>query len=58
MCSTSDAFATAFMVMGTEGALKFVREHPEENLEVYLLFANSKGEIQHAMSDGFSKYLE
>jgi thiamine biosynthesis lipoprotein len=57
-CSTSDAYATAFMVMGTEGALRFVREHPEENLEVYLLYANTKGEIQHAMSDGFSKYLE
>lgn len=57
-CSTADAYATVFMVMGTEGALKFVNEHPEENLEVYLLYANSKGEIEYAMSEGFSKYLE
>ncbi len=57
-CSTADAYATVFMVVGTEGALEFVREHPEEKLEVYLLYANKNGDIEHVMSDGFSKYLK
>lgn len=57
-CSTADGYATAFMVMGVNKALKFVKEHPKEKLEIYLLYADDKGEIKHAMSDGFSKYLK
>lgn len=57
-CSTADGYATAFMVMGVEKTLEFVKNHPEEHLDVYLLYANSEGNIQRTMSSGFSKYLQ
>ncbi|NRA10621.1 MAG: FAD:protein FMN transferase [Crocinitomicaceae bacterium] len=57
-CSTADGYATTFMVLGVKESLRFVKEHPEEQLAVYLLYANEEGEIKYAMSDGFSKYLE
>jgi len=57
-CSTADGYATAFMVMGVDKAMDFVRQHPEEKLEVYLLYADGKGDIQRVMSDGFSEYLQ
>lgn len=56
-CAEADAYATAFMVMGTEKAVKFVEEHPELNLEIYLL-EDIKGEIKRTMSPGFKKYLK
>ncbi len=56
-CQSADAFATAFMVMGKEKTLTFVKTHPELNVEVYLLYADDKGEIQREMSDGFSNYI-
>jgi thiamine biosynthesis lipoprotein len=37
-CSTSDAYATVFMVIGLEESKKFVKNHPELGLEVYLLY--------------------
>src|SRR5690606_9278953 len=55
---TADAFATAFMVMGTEKTLEFIKSHSEENLDVYLLYADDKGQIQRKMSKNFSKYLQ
>lgn len=56
-CAIADGYATAFMVMGTEATLEFVRTHPELNLEVYLLSSDSEGGIERSMSDGFSKYI-
>jgi len=55
---TADAYATAFMVMGVEETLKFIETHPKEKLDVYLLYADDKGEIQRKMSKNFSKYLQ
>ena len=54
----ADAYATAFMVMGTEKALQFVEEHLDEKLEVYLLYADEDGELQRAMSPGFKNFLK
>lgn len=54
----ADAYATAFMVMGADKTLAFVKSHPKEQLEVYLLYANDQGEILSRMSDGFSKFIE
>jgi len=34
----ADAYATAFMVMGTEGVHAFLAAHPELELEVYLIY--------------------
>lgn len=54
----ADAYATAFMVMGADKTLAFVKSHPKEQLEVYLLYANDQGEILSRMSDGFSGFIE
>lgn len=43
-CAEADAYATAFMVMGMEGAKKILAEHPE--LMAYLIYTDNKGELQ------------
>lgn len=53
----ADAYATAFMVMGTEKSLEFIETHPELNLEIYLLSDGENG-IERAMSDGFAKFID
>ncbi len=56
-CATADAFATAFMVIGKEATLNFVKNNPQENLEVYLLSAGKDGAIIRDMSSDFEKFL-
>lgn len=56
-CSTSDAYATAFMVMGLEKAKEFLVQHPELNLDVYLLYDLKNGKIGRYKSSGMEKYL-
>lgn len=55
-CMTADAYATAFMVMGMEKAVGFLRSHPE--LEVYFIYGNEGGEYNVFSSEGMKKYLE
>ena len=55
-CAEADAYATAFMVMGLEKTLSFIRENPSEKLEVYLLYSGEDGEIKRSMSKGFKEY--
>ncbi|MCI6671163.1 MAG: FAD:protein FMN transferase [Prevotella sp.] len=43
-CTTADAYATAFMVMGTERAKNILKEHPE--LMAYFIYADEKGELK------------
>lgn len=57
-CADADAYATAFMVMGVDKAMQFVKKHPELKLEIYLLYDDGKGNIKHKMSKGFKKYLK
>lgn len=57
-CAEADAYATAFMVMGVEKSMQFVKDHPELNLEIYLLHDEGNGEVQRSMSPGFQKYLK
>ncbi|MBI3133695.1 MAG: FAD:protein FMN transferase [Bacteroidetes bacterium] len=45
-CGIADAMATAFMVMGPDKAIQFLTEHPELNIEVYLIFNNDKGRLE------------
>lgn len=40
-CAMADAFATSFMVIGIDSAMKIVGKHPE--LEVYFIYADSTG---------------
>ena len=40
-CATADAYATAFMVLGLEGAKAVLEQHPE--LKVYFICADTDG---------------
>ncbi len=55
--ATADAYATVFMVMGVEKTLEFVKNNSDLDLEVYLLYADEKGNILRKMSPTFSNYL-
>lgn len=54
-CAEADAYATAFMVLGTESAKAFLNEHPE--LEAYLIFADAEGNLQTWMSEGLEEKI-
>jgi thiamine biosynthesis lipoprotein len=56
-CTEADAYATAFMVMGAEKTLKFVQDHPELDLKVYLLESDGSEGYIRSMSKGFKFYL-
>lgn len=53
----ADAYATAFMVMGVEETMKFISEHPQLGLAVYLLYQNSAGRIERLYSKGMEDYF-
>lgn len=55
-CTLADAYATSFMVMGLEGAKKFVAAHPE--IQVYLIFADEKGNLKTWQSAGFERFIK
>ncbi|MCR9172573.1 MAG: FAD:protein FMN transferase [bacterium] len=57
-CAEADAYATAFMVMGVEKSMEFVQNHPELDLDIYLLYDDGTGEILSEMTDGFGAYLK
>jgi thiamine biosynthesis lipoprotein len=40
-CATADAYATAFMVLGTERAKEVLSRHPE--LEAYFIYSDEQG---------------
>ena len=42
-CTTADAYATSFMVMGIEKAQKLLERHPE--LMAYFIYSDEKGEL-------------
>lgn len=52
----ADALATAFMVMGRERALEFIREHPEDSGAQQVCFIyNEGGENKIFMTEAFKK---
>jgi thiamine biosynthesis lipoprotein len=57
-CAKADAYATAFMVMGKDKTIEFIQYHPEENLEIYLIFSDEQGNYQTYMSNGMQKILQ
>lgn len=57
-CSTSDAYATVFMVIGVEKTKEFLQKHPELNLDVYLLYDADGGKIGRFKSAGMEKYFK
>lgn len=52
-CSTADALATAFMVMGTEKAIEKAKEL---GVEIFCIY-DQDGELKTAQTDGFQKYI-
>ncbi len=57
-CSKSDAYATAFMVMGVDDTKRFIQEHSELKLEVLLIFSNEKGRMEKFYTPGMKKFLD
>lgn len=43
-CATADAYATAFMVMGVEGAQRILKSHKE--LKAYLIYEDKQGKLR------------
>ena len=55
-CITADAYATAFMVMGYDKSIEFVKNNP--GLDIYLIADDGKGSYKTYLSEGMKKYLE
>lgn len=55
-CMTADAYATAFMVLGVDGAKGLLSEHTE--LEAYLVYTDDKGEYQVFVTEGLKKFIK
>jgi thiamine biosynthesis lipoprotein len=54
--ATADAWATACMVAGTEGAISFIDKY--DILEGYLVFSDEKGEMKTWMSEGLKSLIK
>ena len=54
-CTTADAYATAFMVMGQEKAKAFCEQHPE--LNAYLICAGEGDSYEIYYTPGMEKYM-
>lgn len=52
----ADGFATAFMVLGIDKSIELSKQL--SNLDVYFIYADSTGNNQVYMSDGFGKYIK
>ncbi|MDR2918438.1 MAG: FAD:protein FMN transferase [Tannerella sp.] len=55
-CMTADAYATAFMAMGLDDALKLTAKLPE--IEYYFIYTDSANQIQIEMSEGIKQMIE
>jgi len=56
-CALADGLATAFMVMGPDESVKFVKSRVIDDIEVYLIFNNTKGRIETYQSKGFKNLI-
>lgn len=54
-CMQADAYATAFMVLGTDTALALCEADP--TMECFLIYADEAGNNRVAYTKGFEKYL-
>lgn len=55
-CMTADAFATAFMVMGTEKTKEFLGSNP--GLEGFLIYSDTNGLVKTWASPGFVSLIQ
>ena len=56
-CALADGLATAFMVMGTKKSVRFIKSNKIENVEIYLIFHNTKGRIETYYTKGFKELI-
>jgi len=56
-CSTADAYATAFMVMGLERAKEFLAAHKELKLEVFFIY-DDNGAWKTYSSESLKEWIE
>ena len=49
-CADVDGYATAFMAMGIDKVMLFLKQHPE--LQVYLIYVNENGKVLDFTSEG------
>jgi len=54
-CTSADAYATAFMVMGLDKAKDFLKQH--KGLEACFIFSDSTGNLQEYITDEFRKSI-
>lgn len=54
-CATADAYATAFMVLGTEKAMEVCSS--EEKIDAFFIYSDESGNLRTSMTQGFRKYL-
>lgn len=54
-CMQADAYATAFMVLGVDSALKICNTIPD--MDCYLIYTDKNNKSQVVYTDGFKKYL-
>jgi len=55
-CTLADAYATAFMVLGVDSALKVCKTI--EGMDCYLIYTDKDGQYQVTYTEGFKKYLK
>ena len=55
-CTSSDAYDTAFMVLGLKKSLELIKKL--KNVEAYFIYTDENGKIQVAFSEGFKKYMD
>lgn len=53
---TADAYGTAFLVMGMDKALEFLKHN--RNLDAYFIYSDEKGNIKTKCSPGFEKIIQ
>ncbi len=54
-CTTADAWATAFMVMGKSAAIELLKSHSE--LDAILLYSDEDGDIQAYITEGIHEQV-
>lgn len=53
----ADAYATAFMVMGKDKAIEFIKNHPDKNLSAYFIFSDETGTLKSFATDELAKIV-
>ncbi|MTI32058.1 FAD:protein FMN transferase [Xanthovirga aplysinae] len=54
-CMSSDAYATAFMVLGMEKSIEILDKHPD--LDAYLIYSDREGNLQTYVTEGIKPFI-